>query len=326
MYDEIQSSESMKIKLIPAIENSLAYLSGNQLEYGEFRTYIAKDPELKTSQFDSSPFVTAQALYSLSFLENQRAEEMMKKGTSFLLEEMTGEGLWQYWSKRHEKKMIPDLDDTCCASFVLRKRIPDIYAQNEKIILNNRNSGGLFKTWIREPSYPRNDVDSVVNANVLLYLGEKEETAAACRYLIDIIRENRESGTHKYYIDNFSLYYAVSRAYFQGIKALGTLVPMLASKAVHLQKGDGSFGNELLTGLALNTLLNIGYDKGPTLKSAVHYLLEHQQRDGSFRRIAFYHWPESPSEIIFWFGSEELTTSICLEALARYFIRITGPC
>jgi hypothetical protein len=311
-------------RLLCGIHNSLTYLSINQLEYGEFRTNISKDPEMEVCCFDSSPFVTSQVLYSLSFIDNPLAEKMIEMGTAFLIEEMTIDGLWRYWTKRHQSTMIPDIDDTCCASFIVKKKIPDIASLNLNTILCNRTDRGLFKTWIRDPSYERNDVDSVANANVVLYLGEREETAAACRYIIKSISGNREHGTFKYYIDALSLYYAVSRAYFNGITSFGILIPKLADKIVHLQNNDGSFGNELLTGLAVCTLLNIGSDEEAVMEDAVQYLLSQQYEDGSFRRIAYYQWPESPTEILFWFGSEELTTSICLEALVRYSNRITS--
>lgn len=310
-------------RLLSCIQRSLTYLSDSQLEYGEFRTYISKDPELEVCWFDSSPFVTSQVLYSLSFFDNQISKKMREKGINFLKDEMNEKGLWQYWTKRHHSKMIPDIDDTCCASFVVMKAFPNIPSLNTSIILENRTKEGLFKTWIRDPSYERNDIDSVVNANVLFYLGEREETSAAYKFIIQCLMTDMEQGTYKYYVNKLSLYYAVSRAYFNGINSFSILTPVLIDKIIRLQKEDGSFGNELLTGLALCVLLNTGFQGDAVMEQAIYYLLSQQNIDGSFRRIAFYQWPETPSEILYWFGSEELTTSICLEALARYSEKVT---
>jgi hypothetical protein len=48
----------------------------------------------------------------------------------------------------------------------------------------------VFKTWIRAEGLS-NDIDTVVNANVLLYLGEQAKTAAACNALVRVVHEDR---------------------------------------------------------------------------------------------------------------------------------------
>ena len=79
------------------------------------------------------------------------------------------------------------------------------------------------------------------------------------------------------------------------------------------QQADGSFGDELLTGLGVCALMNLGVQT-ETLAKAIAYLVSTQQADGSWKRIPMYGGPPTPTT----FGSADLTTGICLEALARY--------
>jgi len=71
--------------------------------------------------------------------------------------------------------------------------------------------------------------------------------------------------------------------------------------------------------LAISTLLNLGrsLDDARSL-AALDLLLESQRSDGSWRRQAYYTGPEPPTPHSAWFGSEALTTCLCLEALARW--------
>ncbi|QIR37173.1 tetratricopeptide repeat protein [Tolypothrix sp. PCC 7910] len=80
-----------------------------------------------------------------------------------------------------------------------------------------------------------------------------------------------------------------------------------------MQKSDGSFGNELLTSLAICSLLNYGY-YSPDFCKAITFLIKTQQIDGSWRRIPLYGGHTDKAI----YGSAELTTAFCLEALARY--------
>ena len=88
---------------------------------------------------------------------------------------------------------------------------------------------------------------------------------------------------------------------------------MLLERLKAAQQADGSFGDELLTGLAICSLLNLG-ENLEGLGRAIDYLVKTQREDGSWRRIPMYGGPPTPTT----FGSADLTTGICLEALARY--------
>lgn len=105
----------------------------------------------------------------------------------------------------------------------------------------------------------------------------------------------------------------LSRAYFCGVHSLEVLKIPVIHKVLNLQKADGSFGGELLTALAVCTLLNFNYHT-PNLDKAIDFLFKTQQSNGSWRRVPMY-GGQADKEL---FGSAELTTALCVEALARY--------
>jgi hypothetical protein len=109
-----------------------------------------------------------------------------------------------------------------------------------------------------------------------------------------------------------SLYYFASRALFTGVKALGAGKSLMLERILAQQQPDGSFGDELLTGLAVCALLNLNENSDRVAK-AVQYLISTQRDDGSWKRVPMYGGPPTPTT----FGSADLTTGICLEALAR---------
>jgi len=275
-------------------------------------------------ELESSIFVTTFVLHALDVLGDSGLIGMKRAAQEFLADEMNSSGLWTYWTSRSPKLIAPDLDGTACASFALRQIHPDIQAgRNIDIILGNRNSEGLFFSWVPSLISGYNDVDSVVNANVVLYLGERTETRAVCDYLNEIISRHRESGSYIYYLDDLALYYAVSRAYINGVRSLGAARDNVISRITTRVREDGSFGNELLTALAICSLSNYSCEDTDLLVSAVSHIIESQAHDGSWPRRAFYRGapPRPYMSSLGWHGSEELTTALCIEALARYRAR-----
>jgi hypothetical protein len=318
-----------------SISKALDFLYANQLPYGEFKTYASTDPQMQNKyNFDSSPTIATFVLYSIGFIDDQRAKEMTRKALNFFLEEMEGPGVWRYWTSRNYKKIDPDLDDTACASYALKvNNIP--FKSNLDAILANRNSDGLFYTWLID-SREANDVDCAVNANVLLYLGENENTKAVCNYLNNLVLNNQEGRCSLYYPDVISFYYMFSRAYFNGVSSLGGSRDTIIHRIISLQRADGSFGSVLSTALAACTLINFKYD-GEQLSKAIDYIINNQAEDGSWQKQAFYIGPNrvvvtrNGERLIFklvpvsimpipvlYYGSEELTTAACIEALSRY--------
>jgi hypothetical protein len=299
------------VRLPPSVRQGLRFLHDHQLPYGEFRTYASPSTDMRVTALDSSVFVTTFVLYSIARIDCPLKATMATRAISFLKEEMKGPGLFQYYTSKNTNSIGFDLDDTACASVALQQSHPLVAGgRNVEYFLENRNEAGLFYTWVGEAA-PENDIDSVVNANVVFYLGDRDETRSACRYLIDTIESDRESDSYRHYLDDMTLYYAVSRAYTHGASSLRGARAAIIEKVLRRSRESGSFGDELATACAVCSLANLEYDGVARLRDAARYLEGQQDADGSWRRAAMYFQPGR------YFGSEELTTAICLEALTH---------
>jgi hypothetical protein len=295
-----------------AVDRALEFLVSAQLRHGEFKAYGCADHDLRGKRhFDSSPFATSLVVLSLRFVNDLRAASMIDRAVAFLSREMIGEGLFRYYSSRNPKHIPFDLDDTVCASLALRDAHPLIaWGANLERIIANRDPGGRFYTWLDIPP-ASNSIDAVVNTNVICYLGQRFETRAACQYVVDLVRQHRERGSYRYYLSDLALYYGMSRAYAHGVESLGEARDAVVEKIERLRRSDGSFGDELATAWAICVLLCFKDGRDAALDEALAFLECRQEGNGSWRALAAYRGPAP------YYGSEELTTAFCLEALAR---------
>lgn len=295
---------------------------------------------------DSNVFITALAAYALSFTDTAPVREMREKALAFLVSEREPAGVWRYWTAGHPQRRAipPDLDDTCCVAFILR-RYGMLKGDSTKITLANRNEDGLFLTWVlprmatlKYPPYwlvalkdglfavqryffwkyteaEPDDVDGVVNANVLLYLGDRPETPASASYLLKILEEGREACCDKWHLNRFTFYYMVSRACYNGVKSLRGSVAPITERILASASDDGQIGAGALdTALAACSLLNFNI-RDPVLDRAVEFLINTQSTEGNWPRAVFYFG--GPKKVNGW-GSASLTTALCFEALVRY--------
>jgi len=275
----------------------------------------------KDCKLESCVFSSTIIGYCLMFSNNEKALRILQKIREFLTVEMIYPGIWCYWSSESGSTIVPDMDDTCCASFLLRKSHPYLLrGENVILLLRNRNENGLFYTWLNPlPDLEeKNDIDSVVNGNVILYLGEREETKETINFLNRIVLEDREEGTYWYYLNNLALYYMMSRAYFNGARSLHRSADAIIRKVTSMQYQNGSFGDELNTALAISTLMNYNFSDSAILRKGIEFLLDTQAETGMWKKRAFYAGPRHPSPHSVWFGAEALTTALCLEALLRF--------
>jgi hypothetical protein len=310
-YATVLSSMTASERLAPSVRRGLRFLYDNQLPYGEFRTYASPSKDLSVTFLDSSVFVTTFVLYSVAHIDCPCATTMTNRAISFLTEEMKGPGLFQYYTSKNTRSIGFDLDDTACASVALQRSHPLVVrGHNVEYFMENRNRAGLFYTWLGGEAL-ENDVDSVVNANVVFYLGDRDETKSACRYLIDTIESSSKNDSYRHYLDEMTLYYVVSRAYAHGTLSLSGARDAIIEKVLRLSKDDGSFGDGLATACAVCSLTNFEFDGVARLRKAARYLEERQRANGSWRRVAMYCQPGM------YYGSEELTTALCLEALTN---------
>jgi hypothetical protein len=313
---------TLRESLTQSISEAVDILCQNQFPSGGFPNYMSSDREMeKDCRFDHCVFSSTVIGYCLTFSKDEKAIQTLQKIREFLTREMIYPGIWCYWSTDSSLRIIPDMDDTCCASFLLRKSHPYLLrGESITLLLRNRSEGGLFYTWLNpSPDFEeQKDIDSVVNANVVLYLGEREETRKTISFLNRIVLEDREEGTYWYYLDNLALYYMMSRAYFNGVRSLHQSADSIVGKVTSMQYQNGSFGDELSTALAMSTLMNYDFNDSAILSKGIEFLLDTQGETGLWKKRAFYAGPRHPCPHSVWYGAEALTTALCLEALLRF--------
>ncbi|HYC29994.1 MAG TPA: hypothetical protein VEB42_14275, partial [Chitinophagaceae bacterium] len=314
-----------------AISKATNYLRSHQLPNGEFSAYMSGDDDMKEwVQPMDMVFPTALICNSLLFCKDDpMVKEMFAKSKVFLRYQVGRGATWNHFTHFHPlRKVCPqDVDDTVCVSEFLATQDDDFSKEvNRQLICDNRAANGLFYTWfafrfkpnrnltywrlaLREFKYPlqsiafwqheasHNDIDAVVNANVLYYLGDVKETQPVIRYLLKIIAENKEADCDMWYRNPLSVYYFFSRNYYKGI---GKLEPM-RQPVIDRITAQTAFASPLDAALAACTLLNFSY-KGPALDKAIEFLIDTQHQYGHWpRRILYYGGPKKLAG----YGSEE---------------------
>ena len=111
------------------------------------------------------------------------------------------------------------------------------------------------------------------------------------------------------------IYYFLSLNHYHGITAFADFKEKLTGYARHYLSGKSSVpSNAMDTALALCVMQNY-HCSGQGLASYFEQLLSMQHSDGHWDRRVFY---VGGPKMIFGWGSEELTTAICVEAIGRY--------
>jgi hypothetical protein len=342
-----------------SIDRAVAFLRQHQLPHGEFSTLLASERKMSNPVFDSSPFVTSFVVYALSHLEPSRVDDMTKKALGFLRDEMALGGVWRYWSSRQHKhdRLPPDLDDTACISCAFR--IMGCHVPNNRWAFRYaRDPSGRFLTWLlrrkRGPFSPwswfalcvgsfqarrsarrivldgpddprfltvpivRDDIDAVVNANVVLYLGEIPETKQAIRYIVDTVQNRMADFFSIYYEDPLTLYYTVARAHRHASPQLAILRDAIVGGVMARIGPDANFDSPLCAAKVASALQT--YAACPkVVAKAIDYMIGTQRSDGGWNAYPFYGSETRGAAV---WGSEELTTAFCIEALARYLPKV----
>lgn len=306
-----------RYRIADSIGGAINFLYENQLDHGEFKTFACWNPWMFGHYFDSSPFATTFVLYSLKDIKDEKVKIMTKKAIDFLLSEQEKGGIWRFWTSRNKKRLPPDLDDICTISFILKSNGVN-FDNNLQLILNNRNEDNLFLTWIieKEQKYDfaklidKKDVDYGVNTNVLLYLGENYP--AVCSYINRAIKSNEFRSI--YYPSKLALFYMVSRAFQNNITDFKKSKDKILKSTLSRQKRNGSFGNDLETALALNTLFNFDY-YGNEIDLGINHLLKRQTNNDSWQRAVLF---LGPPPFYRYYGSEDLTTALVIESMKNY--------
>lgn len=331
-----------------AIRAGLDFLSQSQLPTGELKTLVGPEPDLKRdAKRDPSIFTTVNVATSLLEVSDSRARNIVACAADFLSSEMLPGGLWRFWTKAHPGSfgMPPDVDDTVCVSEFLG-RLGRAFPDNRKILLSNRCRDGRFLTWITprawhlvfaegraflaasfasrrgrklyfesgpQPPEPGN-IDCVVNANAVSYFEDCRDCAQATAWVSDIVQSGRAATHDRWYQSEAALLYAVARGCVKRIPSFCRLQPVIAAKALELQP---SCHSALETALVACTL-NLVAPASPQLLECIHTLLGTQEQDGGWLARVYYY--DSFKCALCW-GSKELTSGFCLEALGRFLRR-----
>ena len=105
----------------------------------------------------------------------------------------------------------------------------------------------------------RNDIDSVVNANVLFYLGQSEETEPVIRWLLDVAEKGLEKESDKWYRSSAAFYYSVSKCVAGGVSRLAPSKTSFEKALQGMLHSDGRIGDDVIqTAMALCALMNFG--------------------------------------------------------------------
>jgi len=337
------------------LRQAVTFLESVQLPHGEFKTLIGTQDDLSDGVCDSSPFTTTFVTYALQEVDQINVGGMLRKGLNFLQQQREIGGLWRFYSSKNYKhiRTPPDLDDTACASFALQQA--GRRSHNEWAFRYLQEDDGRFLTWFlprqdirpslraslvrvagefearsyqrftnRPPlatsnrllttefdPVPSNDVDPVVNANAVLYLAECKLTEAAIEYLIRSVPVAQDGEFSLYYRDKLTLLHAVARAYRHSAPSLRALDGVMVAEVGARAASGNLFRSAHSAAMGASVLMTLGAD-GSTLEEAIDAIMGFQRRDGSFKEETFY---SGPAE--YW-GSPELTTAFCIEALARY--------
>ena len=330
-----------------ALEKGVSYLHEHQLPNGEFVCYYAPDEAMREWTVpDSAVFPTAVIASCLLPLRDlPKVKKILDNTATFLTYQIMYGGVWNFFTKWNPlfKYCPADLDSTVFASHVLKTLKVD-FPDNEALFLQSRDERGLFYTWVvlrparnstvtnfkimaRELKRPfksllfwfkhevgRNDVDVVVNANILFYLGATEQTKPIINYLLKVLYANEEERSDKWYKDASLFYYFLSRNYVS-IKELEPAKQIILDRINSSINPDGSFGKSAFSSaLAILTLINFN-QYNESLDAAVESLLQAQDEFGCWERHIFFY--SGPSKKVGW-GSEEITTAFCIQALASY--------
>jgi hypothetical protein len=279
---------------------------------------ISESPRFESSHRIDSPFAASIAIYSLARVEKDK-ENLLSPCLEHLAQTMIEPSLWSF-SRSSATPLPPDTDTTCCVLIALKLLGIDgiDFEKAASFLLKFRDNRGLFYTWLVEDilttniPLKRNDVDPVVNTNALHFyhlLGKNIPEVSS--YIINFVMQNGlELRSHSLYYNSPLLFaYFLSRAIaFDKEGFLTQIIPIVEEEITkRVQNPDDALG----AALALSSLIKIN-SKEPHKEQLLQFITSSQQSDGSF--------PIKPMfrDLSNWYyGTPELTTALCIEALSQ---------
>ncbi len=322
----------------PSVARAVAFLGERQRESGQFQILRGLRLEEGEAQDDPSIFATTLIGRALAACDADQAREIRRRSADCVGRRQEGSGLWRHWTPESPSyARIPyDADDTACVCALLRHEklpVPDA----RSLLLANRDDEGLFfswfavrwpppplrlwpflartrlrhpveakRFWTQTPSEP-DDIDAVVNAHVLAYLGDGDHAPPVVAHLLGVL-ERGEEPADKWYGSPRFFYNALARA-AEAVPALNDARDTACARIkAAADRGGEIGGNPLETALALGALAR--WRAEPELRERASLHLENTQRaDGSWPIATAYKGRDMQ------WGSSELTTGLCIEAL-----------
>ena len=219
----------------------------------------------------------------------------------------------------------------------------DTTRANVAVLLANRDSQGRFYTWLiphnrsldprcwwamheeLRPSTRRyreelwanseafpDDVDGVVNANVVRYLGPERAPRGAVDWVASLVADGREDDCDSWHRNRYTLYQSVADGARRGIRTFDALASTILSRIGERVDVDGTVGPPLDSAMALLAVRRLGEQPALAARLA-EGLVARQEPDGSWSQSVFYYG--GPAEQFGW-ASAALSTATAVAALA----------
>ncbi len=303
-------STTTKRALEDARRRGLEFLETTVRSDGAWPSTII-DFEGKTEE-EHPPFTAASGCLSLESCDLPQVESLRSRTRDYIARLAIYPGVWRYWDH-----LPPDLDDTAICSLISGRHVWIFLGMNVEQILCFHDQEGRFRTWMVPRSVADanwNNVDAVVNANVVAYLGDRAETRLAQRWLERLVMDGREADALVFYPECMDLYVALARAARRASPVFENLCPTLVER---ISAGLNARRNSidimrLAQGVtALDVLGEVPRDGIP--ESAADRIMQEQNVGGGWPGCkAWQRGPEFPVE----FRSEALTTASCIGAIS----------
>ncbi|ARK12922.1 hypothetical protein A6C57_22730 [Fibrella sp. ES10-3-2-2] len=333
-----------------ALERGLTYLQNHQYPNGEFCCYFAADKPMRGSCVPDHTVLPTAAIGNalLTLADHPTATVILTRMVSFFEYQMMRGGLVNFFALRNPLFQLipPDADSTACVGTFLDAR-GVLYPRNSArtLLLANQRGGAGVGSWFvlrprlmqqrpywrtglralkaplaswrfwRQHGYGRHDRGGVANANVLRYLSVDGASQHILDYLVALLINHQETDGDFRYRTPITLYYALGSSYRPDVAPLEGVRSLVLERLMSYQQPGGRFGASLLeTAQALSALIAWG-GRAELIRATASVLLAGQQHYGEWPRALYFY--AGPASSTGW-GSEELTTGFCLEALTAY--------
>lgn len=239
---------------------------------------------------DNASFVAGLGVLALEGL-GERTRDLRDRSCDWILAGMVDPGVWQYLPH-----LPPDTDCTAICSLAIRNHPHAPGLSNVVSLLSEQESDGVFRTWmtVKDPWAASDHIDSVVNANVLTWLGPGPEMVAAEEWISGVIAEGHEPDSTYFYTTATDLHYAVAKAHARWPRLFEPVIPIVTRrlrKNVETAAGDAIRSAQALTALGLLGAM----PAFRTAAAAWEKILGAQRHDGGWPDVVLWAGPLPPA-------------------------------